>query len=492
MALSVTNSLTDEREEFEPTGEEVLVYVCGLTVSDDPHLGHARLWTHADVITRWLDYAGYDVRHVENFTDVNEKIAARVGERPEWETEADVARHYISQVIEYMRGLNLARATVYPRVSEHIPEIIDLVETLIDAGHAYEANGSVYFDVTSFEHYGVLSNQQLDDLEAQGEPDERSEKRNPADFALWKAGGVAPDAIAEHAKHDHGDNPPTGQTWESPWGEGRPGWHIECSAMSMTHLADIIDIHIGGHDLVFPHHENEIAQSEAATGQRFANYWLHTGLLETDDEKMSSSLGNFFTVEAALDEYGPNVIRTFYLATEYGSKQTFSEEAMAEAEERWERLQRSYDAAVEACDSVDATAKTEDSGLRAAVDDTHEAFTAAMNDDFNVREAMAALRSLTKAVNRHLDSHTSYDYHGLKRAIETFESLGGEVFGLQFGTETDGDVGLAGDLVELLLDVREADREAGNYERADELRDSLADLGVEVQDSDDGPTFRFE
>ena len=492
MSLSVTNSLTDTRESFEPTGDEVLLYVCGLTVSDDPHLGHARLWTHADVIARWLDYSGYDVRHVENFTDVNEKIAARVGERSEWKTEADVARHYISQVIEYMRGLNLARATVYPRVSEHIPEIIDLVETLLDAGHAYEANGSVYFDVTSFDDYGTLSNQQLDDLEAQGDPTERGEKRNPADFALWKAGGVDPDAIADHAKHDHGDDPPTGQTWDSPWGEGRPGWHIECSAMSMTHLADTIDIHIGGHDLVFPHHENEIAQSEAATGDTFANYWLHTGLLETDDEKMSSSLDNFFTVEAALEEYGPNVIRTFYLATEYGSKQTFSEAAMAEAEKRWERLQRTYDDAVDACDSADATAKTEDSDLRAAVDDTHEAFTAAMNDDFNVREAMAALRSLTNAVNRHIDSYTSYDYHGLKRAIETFESLGGEVFGLQFGVETDGDVDLAGDLVELLLERREADREAGDYERADEIRDSLADLGVAVQDSDDGPTFRFE
>jgi cysteinyl-tRNA synthetase len=194
-----------------------------------------------------------------------------------------------------MRGLNFRRATVYPRVSEHIPEIIDLVQTLVEAGHAYEANGSVYFDVTSFDDYGTLSNQQLDDLETQGDPAERSEKHNPADFALWKAGGVAPDAIAEHAKHDHGDDPPTGQTWDSPWGEGRPVWHIECSAMSMTHLDDTIDIHIGGHDLVFPHHENEIAQNEAATGETFANYWLHTGLLETDDEKMGSSLGNFFT-----------------------------------------------------------------------------------------------------------------------------------------------------------------------------------------------------
>ena len=206
---------------------------------------------------------------------------------------------------------------------------------------------------------------------------------------------------------------------------------------------------------------------------------------------MSSSLGNFFTVEDALDEYGPNVIRTFYLATEYGSKQTFSEAAMTEAEQRWDRLQRAYDTAVDACDSVDATAKTEDSDFRAAVDETQDEFTTAMNADFNVREAMAALRSLTDAVNRHVES-APYDYHGLKRAIETFDSLGGEVFGLQFGAATDGDVGLASDLADLVVDVREAERDAGNYERADELRDSLADLGIEVEDSDDGPTVRFE
>ena len=492
MALSVTNTLSGDREEFEPTGDAVLVYVCGLTVSDDPHLGHARLWTHADVICRWLETAGYDVTHVENFTDINEKIAARIGERPEWETEADVARHYIEKVVDYMRALNFKRASVYPRVSEHIPEIIELVETLIEAGHAYEANGSVYFDVTSFEAYGKLSNQQLEELEAQGEVDERSEKRNPADFALWKAGGVSETAIHEHAKHDHGDETPSGQTWDSPWGEGRPGWHIECSAMSMTHLDETIDIHIGGHDLVFPHHENEIAQSEAATGQPFANYWLHTGLLETKGEKMSSSLDNFFTVEAALDEFGPNVIRTFYLSTEYSSKQTFSEAAMAEAEQRFERLNRAYDTAVDALDSVDAQAKTTDEELRQAVADTDAAFREAMNDDFNVREAMASLLELTTAINKHVDGPKPYDYQGLKAAVEAVQLFGGEVFGLQFETVSEGDVELASELVELVLDVREDARDAGNYEQADALRDQLEAMDIAVEDSGDGSTFRFE
>jgi cysteinyl-tRNA synthetase len=389
-----------------------------------------------------------------------------------------------------MRGLNLRRAAVYPRVSEHIPEIIDLVESLLDRGYAYEANGSVYFDVTTFEEYGKLSNQRVDELEAQG-VEEQDEKRHPTDFALWKAGGVTPDEISEHRDEAlpalDGEH---GETWASPWGEGRPGWHIECSAMSMAHLDETIDIHIGGHDLVFPHHENEIAQSEAATGEQFAKYWLHTGLLETEGEKMSSSLGNYFYVADALDRWGVNVLRTFYLGTQYGTKQTFSEAAMAEAEERWERLERAYEDAVAACDSVDARTKVEDTTLREAVDTTREAFRTAMNDDFNVREAMAALIELTRAVNSHL-TREEYDYVGLKAAVETFESLGGDVFGLRLGARGESDVGVAEDLVELVLQVREEEREAGNYDRADALRDELDALGIEVGDSADGPTYRL-
>jgi len=494
MTLSVTNTLTGEREEFEPGGEEVLLYVCGLTVSDDAHLGHARVWTHADVMHRWLDHLGYDVRHVENFTDVNEKIVARVGEGDLGDSELAVAEGFIASIIDDMRGLNLKRAAVYPRVSEHVPEIIDLVETLIDRGYAYETNGSVYFDVTAFDDYGKLSNQQLADMESQGDPDERSEKRHPADFALWKADGVSPSDVAEHRQDDRplGDSPPSGETWDSPWGEGRPGWHIECSAMSTTHLDDTIDIHVGGHDLVFPHHENEIAQSEAATGERFARYWLHTGLLETAGEKMSSSLGNYFYVADALDEFGPNVIRTFYCATNYGSKQTYSEAAMQEAKERWERLERAHETAVDAYDGVDARTKVEDDALRTAVETAHEEFAAAMNDDFGVREATTALLELASAVNRHVDGRDEYDYVGLRSAVEAFEELGGGVLGLDFGGGgAGGEVHLADDLIELVLDVREAEREAGNYDRADELRDDLEALGVTVEDSDDGPTYRY-
>ncbi|MBB6645319.1 cysteine--tRNA ligase [Halobellus ruber] len=496
MTLSVTNTLTGERERFEPRNEdEVLLYVCGLTVSDEAHLGHARLWMHADVMHRWLEHEGYDVRHVENFTDVNEKIVARTGEPGVGDTEPEVADHFTSAVIRDMRGLNLKRAEVYPRVSEHVPEIVDLVETLIDRGYAYESNGSVYFDVTAFEEYGKLSNQDLAAIESQGDEDERAEKRHPADFALWKAGAVAPDDVAEHRDPDLDPiAEPTGETWASPWGEGRPGWHVECSVMSMTHLDDTIDIHVGGRDLVFPHHENEIAQSEAATGETFARYWLHVGLLQTAGDKMSSSLGNFLTVDEALAEYGVDVIRTFYLSTAYRSEQTFGEAEMREAEERWDRLERAYDAAVAACDSTDAYATVADEDLRDAVAETRESFRGAMNDDFNVREAMAALSALGTAVNRHLDGHTEYDYRALREAVETFEELGGDVFGLSLGADATegGDVTVAGELVELVLEVREAEREAGNYERADELRDELTALGIEVQDGNDGPTYRFE
>jgi cysteinyl-tRNA synthetase len=264
--------------------------------------------------------------------------------------------------------------------------------------------------------------------------------------------------------------------------------------MSMTHLDDTIDIHVGGRDLVFPHHENEIAQSEAATGREFARYWLHVGLLQTAGDKMSSSLGNFLTVDDALEQYGVDVIRTFYLSTAYRSEQTFGEAEMQEAAERWDKLERAYDAAVATCDSTDAYATVADEELRDAVAGSRESFQEAMNDDFNVREAMAALLTLATAVNRHLDGHDEFDYRGLREAVETFEEFGGEVFGLSVGGDAaeSGDVTVAEELVELVLDVREAEREAGNYDRADDLRDGLTALGIEVQDGDAGPAYRFE
>ncbi|MFB6268159.1 MAG: cysteine--tRNA ligase [Halodesulfurarchaeum sp.] len=495
MSLTVTNTLSGEREPFEPKDpESVLLYYCGLTVSDDAHLGHARSWVHVDVMHRWLSHLGYDVRHVENFTDVNEKIVARTGPAGPGETEEEVARHYITSVIEDMRGLNLLRAEVYPRVSEHVPEIIDLIETLIERGYAYESNGSVYFDVSRFEEYGSLSNQALEEMEAQGQEAEIAEKRRPQDFALWKAGPVDAAAIAEHRDESVDDLPISagGQTWESPWSEGRPGWHIECSAMSMTHLDDTIDLHVGGQDLVFPHHENEIAQSEAATGEEFVRYWLHVSLLETEGEKMSTSLENFFTVSNALEEFGVNPIRMFLLSSSYRRPQTYSQATLDEAVERWDRLERAYRRAVEAADSPDAYTKVVADPLREAVAAAREDFTEAMNDDFNTREAISALLELSTAANAHLDDADAYDYRGLRRVIETIEELGGDVLGFVFGEEgRHGEVAIADELVELVLEIREAEREAGNYDRADRLRDDLEALGVEVQDTETGPEFRL-
>jgi len=497
MTLHVSNTLTGERERFEPQDpDDVLLYACGLTTSDPAHVGHARLWVAADVMHRYLEYLGYDVRHVENFTDVNEKIVARAGDPDLGEDEAAVARHYIQQLLGQMRALNLERAEVYPRVSEHVPEIVDLVETLVEKGYAYESNGSVYFDVTEFPEYGKLSNQTIEEIEEQGDPDERGEKRHPADFALWKADGVSAEAVHEHRNPDHpgdpaGEDPPEGQVWESPWGPGRPGWHVECSAMSMTHLDESIDVHLGGQDLVFPHHENEIAQSEAATDERFARYWLHVRLLRTKGEKMSSSLGNYWSVGDALDAVGGNVLRMFLVSTAYHNEAVYSEATLREAEERWERLERGYERALEACDSEAARTTVADVDLRHAVADTRRSFEDGMDDDFNTRKAVTALLELVGAVNEHVDGRETYDYRALHDAVESFEELGGDVLGFAFDAAPGGEADLAGDVVDLVLSVRERERDAGNYERADELRDELESLGVEVQDTDDGPTYRL-
>ncbi|AGN02967.1 cysteinyl-tRNA synthetase [Salinarchaeum sp. Harcht-Bsk1] len=492
MTLRLHDTLSGETTDFEPIGDAVTLYLCGLTTSDPAHLGHARVWLHTDVLHRWLEYSGYEVRHVENFTDVNEKVLARVGEVGD--SEADVGRHYVAEFLDDMRSLRLKRATVYPRVTEHVEEVVAMVETLLEKGYAYESNGSVYFDVTSFEDYGKLSGQQIDELEAQGPEDERSEKRHPADFALWKADGVGPEEIVEH-QHEEAADPEdaceTALTWDSPWGEGRPGWHIECSAMSTTHLANTFDIHVAGEDLVFPHNENEIAQAEAATGQPLTNHWLHVGLLETGDEKMSSSLGNFYTVEEGIEKFGADVVRTFLLSATYSEKQAYSEAAIEEAQERFERLERGYERAVAVADSPDSKTKVRDDSLRSAVATAREEFGRAMDDDLNTREAFAALLELTSAVHEHLDSYDDADYQGLRSAIEAYDKLGGGVLGLRFGATEAGDVTIAEELVELVLEVREQQRAAGNYEQADELRADLESIGVEVQDTDEGPEFRL-
>ena len=493
MSLTVSNTLTGKREEFDPLEpDSVTLYYCGLTVSDNAHLGHARSWVHTDVIHRWLEHLGYSVRHIENFTDVNEKIVARVGKYGD--DEESVARHFIGNVLRDMRSLNLKRVDVYPRVSEHIPEIISMIEALIERGYAYESDGSVYFDVTAFPDYGQLSNQSIDDIEPE-QNDASEDKRHPQDFALWKAGGVEPTAVAQH-QGDTEISPDTAATtaltFNSPWGQGRPGWHIECSAMATTHLGDTFDIHVAGHDILFPHNENEIAQAVAATDGNYANYWLHTGMLRTQGEKMSSSLDNFTRVAEALDEYGPDVLRTFFLSSVYSADQTLSEDALDEARERWKRLRRAYEQADNITTDPRAGTKPVDSQLRNTIANARKAFNTAMNDDFNTRKAMAALLEVATAINTHIDTVESFDYPGLKGAIDVFESYGREVFGLSFGKQTAGQVHLVDDLVEVILEMREHERQIGNYDRADALRTELEALGIVVEDGDDGTSYRFQ
>ncbi len=492
MTLRVSNTLSGETEVFEQTTDgTVTLYLCGLTVSDDAHLGHARTWVHTDVMHRWLAYCGYDVRHVENFTDINHKIVARIGEIGE--DEDAVATHFIDSIFRDMRALNLKRVDMYPRVTEHIDEIIVLIERLLERGYAYESNGSVYFDVTAFDGYGTLSNQALEEMETQ-ETARLDEKRHPQDFALWKANGPNETNIEEH--RTEGALPAAAAaeraiTYDSPWGRGRPGWHIECSAMATTHLGETFDIHVAGRDILFPHNENEVAQAVAATDGAYARYWLHTGLLRTKGEKMSSSLQNYFRVADAVEQFGPDVIRTFLLSTVYHADQTFSDAAIEEARERWDRLSTTYERAVHAIDSVQSSSKAADEDLRTAVTAARDDAESAMNDDFNTREAVAALYELTTPINAHLDGAAPYDYIGLHEAIEVFEDIGGAVFGLRLGEQPTTQLRLADRLVELFLALREQERAAGRFERADEIRDELAELGILVEDTEDGATYRI-
>jgi cysteinyl-tRNA synthetase len=483
MTLVLTNSLTGEREPFDPVEPgRVRMYVCGLTVSDAPHLGHARLWVQADLLHRWLEYRGYSVEHVENITDVNEKIVARIGEPSLGADEPTVAGRFTASVFSAMRALRLRRANVYPRVSQHRPQIIALIEELLTAGAAYEVDGSVYFDVTRFERYGALSGTDREAATVDQASDTLDEKRHPADFALWKADGVDPESIADRRDAALGPVDDDAVTvWDAPWGPGRPGWHIECSAMAMHHLGETLDIHMGGRDLRFPHHENEIAQSEAATGAPFARYWVHVGLLQRASEKMSSSLGNFETVAAAVEAHGVGPLRMFFLGATYRTDQQYSAAAMAEATAKFTRLRHAYTRLTDACDGLDAYADLEHPELEGLTDEMLTAVGDAMDDDLNVRAALAAYMEFAAGVSGYLDDRQRYDHAGLVGAREAMLRIGTTVFGLPL--EDDG-----GDsaLIERLVDLREDYRAAGQYDAADVLREALAAAGVELEDTDDG------
>ncbi len=462
--LQLHNTLSGKKEKFEPQKEgEVSMYVCGLTVSDSPHLGHARTWIAFDIIHRWLEYKGYEVKHVENVTDIDDKIINKA--KKEDVDPEEIASRYSKEVYDSMKDLNLKRVDVRPHVTEHIKEIIELVKNLIEKEYGYETSDGVYFDVSKFSEYGKLSGQKTEKLQ-QGEED--ADKKSPEDFALWK-------------KTEEGPR------WESPWGKGRPGWHIECSVMSTQHLGKTIDIHGGGNDLVFPHHENEIAQTEGSTGKKFTKYWLHTGMLQVEKEKMSTSLQNFWTVQNALEEYSPNELRFFLLGGQYRSPLSLDKEALEEAKTSYHTLKETVKNCEKAIDSGKAETKNIDKKLREKAKKSKQKFKNAMNEDFNTPKAISSLFELEKTVNKHLEQKT-YDYQGLFKARQVFIELG-KTLGIQFRdkqkTKTD-------DIIKNILQLREKQRQKGNYEVADEIRETLKKTGIQIQDTEEGPKYSFK
>ena len=381
MAIKVYNTLTKKKEEFVPLHPgKAYMYVCGVTPYNHPHIGNARPFVTWDVIRRFLEHEGYDVLHVQNFTDVDDKIINTANkEGVQW---SDICGRYIDAYFEVMDKLNVRRAHVYPRVSEHMQEIINVVQTLIDKGYAYELDGDVYYSVEKFDRYGELSGRKLEDMMAGARVDVNDKKHNPFDFALWKA-----------AK-------PGEPYWESPWGNGRPGWHIECSAMSMKYLGESFDFHGGGSDLIFPHHENEIAQSEGCTGVHpFVRYWLHNGFITVNEEKMSKSLGNFFTVADILEHFEPETLRFFILSTHYRSPLDFSDERLKEAQRSLARLKTAQDNLKELAQLISGGPTETSKALYAKLEELRGGFMEAMSDDFNTALAISFMFELAKEIN---------------------------------------------------------------------------------------------
>ena len=478
MAIKVYNTLTKQKEDFVPINEgKANIYVCGVTPYNHPHVGNARPFVTWDVIRRFLEHEGYDVTHVQNFTDIDDKIINTANkEGVQW---FDVCNRYIDSYYEVMDKLNVKRAHVYPRVSEHIEDIIQTVQTLIDRGYAYEVEGDVYYSVEKFEHYGELSGRNLEDMMAGARVDVDDRKRNPMDFALWKA-----------AK-------PGEPAWSCPWGEGRPGWHIECSTMSMKYLGESFDFHGGGSDLIFPHHENEIAQSEGCTGcHPFVHYWLHNGFITVNEEKMSKSLGNFFMVIDILEHFDPETLRFFIVSTHYRSPLDFSDARLQEAQKSLGRLRNSQET-LRALSTMMSAGPTEASlDLRAKVAEMRNDFLEAMRDDFNTALAISYMFALGKEINI---------YH--KEVIEAGAKPDGKLVAMMNAlfSEMCSIIGVlentvaapveAGDnkeaeLIEMVIAMRQEARAAKNYAQADALRNQLTAMGIILEDTPQGVKWK--
>lgn len=460
--MQIYSTLGREKHEFVPRDQgKVAIYVCGPTVYDDPHLGHARSSIVFDVIRRYLIFRGYDVTYVSNFTDVDDRIINRAQE--EGIEPAAVAERYIESWIRYMNRLGVMAPDIAPRATAHIPQMIKLIEKLIAGGKAYVANGDVYFSIASFESYGALSGRKIEELEAGARVDPGEHKHDPMDFALWKA------------------SKPGEPSWESPWGPGRPGWHIECSAMSEEYLGKGFDIHGGGHDLIFPHHENERAQSEALGGE-FARIWMHNGLVNLEGEKMSKSTGQYVSLAEILERSDPQVVRLMSLQSHYRRPVDFGPSEIDQAGAALERIQEFDRRARQYAEGVEPGDASEE------IEAHRHAFIDAMDDDFNTPEAIAEIFELVRAGNNAIDSgRPKSEVSGYLREVENLC----EVLGLDARHGAEAPPGSADELVDLVLSIRDEARQKKDWELADRLRDALNDLGVVVEDSSGGAAWHW-
>lgn len=477
--LQIYNVLGRQKQRFEPLVDgKVGMYVCGPTVQELSHLGHAKTYVAFDTIARWLRHCGYDLLYIQNITDVGHLLATdedrilKKAAELQWRP-MQLVEHYTREYFADMDQLGIRRPDISPRASAHIPEQIRMTQELIETGHAYVANGNVYFDVRSTPDYGKLSNRKWEAEESGSREAIRSEKRNPEDFALWKR------ADEEHILR-----------WDSPWGEGFPGWHIECSAMARKYLGPTFDIHGGGIDNIYPHNENEIAQSEAANQAPFARYWLLVGSLTVDGVKMSKSLGNFTTIRESLEQHRPQVLRLFTLSAHYRSPVDYSEAALAGAAGGWERLVSAWRRAKYIAASAEANADGE--SFQSRIQHVRAQFSEAMNDDFNTPQAIAALQQFTREVNTLLQDANALGSAILGEIVDTYEQLAGEVLGLLPGEESSADAARETGLIELLLKLRAHARAEKQFARSDYIRDQLSRLGIALEDGADGTTWRLE
>jgi cysteinyl-tRNA synthetase len=464
--LKIYNTLTRQKETFETIEPgKVRMYVCGLTVYDKAHVGHAMSAIVFDIIRRYLQYRGYEVIHVMNYTDVDDKIIQRanqLGTDP-----LELAEKYIAQYDHQLATLNVIPATITPRATREIPQIVSMIQELGEGEYAYEVDGDVYFRVNSFKEYGKLSGRKVEDMQAGARIGVDERKENPMDFALWKA------------------SKPDEPAWDSPWGKGRPGWHIECSAMSMHHLGEQIDIHGGGNDLIFPHHENEIAQTESITGKPFARYWIHNGMMQISGEKMSKSLGNLVSIEDFLREHEPDVLRMAILNSSYRHPLTWGEEVLFQAERSLERLRQ----ALRPVDTIDqGNSKDVEHSLREQMQATAQGFDAAMDDDFNTAGSLGHLFDLVRAINQAIDANV--DGKVIKEAQDLLRGRM-EVLGLR-PERFQGATEQTAAFIDLLIAVRTDLREQKLWSLSDKIRDELIELGVILEDSKTGTTWRWK